>query len=105
MGAGSFLERAEGVLERIETALGEDAPEDVQWDRSGSTLTIELADGVRFVVSISTDEEHIFCSAEGEGLTFTYQKDDEDWCSPEGRELFHFLDEHFGQRTGVHLDL
>jgi frataxin-like iron-binding protein CyaY len=104
MGASSFLERAEGVLQRIETALGEGAPEDVQWDRTGVTLTIELSDGVRFVASVNADEERIFCSAEGEALTFTYQPDDDDWCPADGRELFSFLDEHFGQRTGVHLE-
>jgi len=100
-----FLERAGGVLERIETALGDGAPDDVQWDRSGETLTIELKDGVRFVASINVDEERIFCSAEGEALTFTYQPDDDDWCSADGRELFSFLVEHFGHRTGVELDL
>lgn len=101
----TFLERAGGVLERIETALGDGAPDDVQWDRSGDTLTIELKDGVRFVASINADAERIFCSAEGEALTFTYQPDDDDWCSENGRELFSFLSEHFGQRTGVELDL
>lgn len=101
----NFLERAGGVLQRIETALGDGAPDDVEWDRSGDTLTIELADGIRFVIAVNADAERLFCSAEGEALTFTYQPDDEDWCSEDGRELFSFLIEHFGHRTGVELDL
>lgn len=101
---GDFLERAGGVLEKIETALADGAPDDVQWDRSGDALTIELKDGVRFVVSINTEAERLFCSAEGEALTFTYQPDDDDWCSEGGRELLSFLSEHFGSRTGITLD-
>ncbi len=100
-----FLERAGGVLERIEAALDDGAPDDVQWDRARDTLTIELKDGVRYVASINAEAERIFCSAEGEALTFTYQSDDDDWCSEDGRELYSFLVEHFGKHTGVELDL
>jgi len=101
----AWAELAETVLDRIEEAIDLAAPEDVECDRTGDVLTAEFDDGVRYVVSINREKQRLYVSAEGQGDTFTYQPDDGDWCADDGRELYSWFAQCFGDRAGVTLDL
>jgi iron donor protein CyaY len=96
---------AESVIVRLQEALDEAAVEEVEHDRTGDVLTVELGDDMRYVVSVNRDDRRIYVSAEGGGTTFYFQPDDGDWCSEDGRELYAYFAERFGQRTGVELGL
>lgn len=103
--SGAWAELAEAVLDRIVEALDEAGPEDVEWDRTGDALTIEFEDGVRYVVSMNRERQRLYVSADGDGVTFTYQPDDGDWCAEDGRELYTWFAQCFGARSGVELEL
>lgn len=100
----AWAELAETVVAAIESALADAGLEDLDIDRTGDVLSVEFEDGVKYVVSLNREKSHIYVAAEGEGLTFTYQPDDGDWCSEDGRELLDFFGDNFAEREGVSLD-
>jgi len=101
----AWAELAEAVLDRIAEALDSADPENVEWDRTGDALTIEFEDGVRYVVSMNRERRRLYVSADGAGVTFTYQPDDGDWCAEDGRELTTWFSQCFAARSGVELEL
>lgn len=89
MTESEFLELAEQTLDAIEAAV-EATPIDVEIERSGNVLTLELADGSRIVVNSQTPMRQIWVAARSGG--FHYEWRDAAWRDTrEGTELFAAL--------------
>lgn len=89
MTESEFFELAEQTLDAIEAAV-EAAPIDVEIERSGNVLTLELADGSRIVVNSQTPMQQIWVAARSGG--FHYERREGDWRDTrDGTELFAAL--------------
>ena len=89
-----FLDLAEAVLDRIETAIeeaGEAADVDVECSRSGNVLEIEFVDnGSKIIVNTQAPMKEIWVAARAGG--FHYRLVDGQWRDTrEGTELFEAL--------------
>ncbi len=103
-----FLDLAEAVLDRIETAIeeaGETADVDVECSRSGNVLEIEFVDnGSKIIVNTQAPMKEIWVAARAGG--FHYRLVDGQWRDTrEGTELFEALSRLASAQGGSALTL
>ena len=89
-----FVPRAEATLARIETLL-EQRDDDVDFQRSGNVLEIELDNGHKIIINRHDANQEIWVAAKSGG--FHYAWHDGQWLSQrDGSELFARLAELLG---------
>ncbi len=82
----AFTQRAEAVLTQIE-ALLEQRDDDVDFQRSGNVLEIELENGSKIILNRHDANQEIWLAAKSGGFHYTWQN--EQWLSlRDGSELF-----------------
>lgn len=84
-----FLERAEAALDAIEGAM-EDAGVDIEIERSGNVLTLEMPDGSKVIVNSQAPMQQLWVAARSGG--FHYALREGLWVDTrDGSELFAAL--------------
>lgn len=84
-----FLERAEAALDAIEGAV-EDAGVDIEIERSGNVLTLEMPDGSKVIVNSQAPMQQLWVAARSGG--FHYALREGLWVDTrDGSELFAAL--------------
>ena len=89
-----FVQRAEATLAQIETQL-EQRDDDVDFQRSGNVLEIELENGSKIIINRHDTNQEIWLAAKSGGFHYAWQN--EQWLSQrDGSELFARLAELLG---------
>lgn len=89
-----FVQRAEATLAQIETSL-EQRDDDVDFQRSGNVLEIELENGSKIILNRHDANREIWLAAKSGGFHYAWQNDQ--WLSQrDGSELFARLAELLG---------
>lgn len=84
-----FLEQAEAALDAIEGAM-EDAGVDIEIERSGNVLTLEMPDGSKVIVNSQAPMQQLWVAARSGG--FHYALREGLWVDTrDGSELFAAL--------------
>lgn len=96
-----FTELAESTLQRIQTAV-EAVDDDLDVDRQGNVLTIELDDGFQIVINMQTPTRQLWLASLKGG--HHYERSGDDWldtCSRHSisRDLATLLTEKLGRRV------
>lgn len=99
MNESEFLVAAERTLDAIEAAV--DAVDaDIDTERTGSVLSLRLADGSKVIVNSQTPMRQIWVAAKGGG--FHYEWQDGLWCDTrDGSELFASLSRLISAQGGT----
>ena len=99
MNESEFLTRADAALSAIERAI-EAVDIDVEVDRSGSVLTLELADAGKIVINTQAPMQQIWIAARSGGFHFGWS--DGAWRDTrDGREIFAVLSAIVSLQGGV----
>jgi len=99
MNESEFLTRADAALSAIERAI-EAVDIDVEVDRSGSVLTLELADAGKIVINTQAPMQQIWIAARSGGFHFGWS--DGAWRDTrDGREIFAVLSAIVSSQGGV----
>ncbi|HTT10436.1 MAG TPA: iron donor protein CyaY [Burkholderiaceae bacterium] len=99
MNESDFLARADATLATIERAI-EAVGLDIEVDRSGSVLTLELADAGKIVINTQAPMQQIWVAARSGGFHFGWS--DGAWRDTrDGRELFTVLSAIVSSQGGV----
>lgn len=89
-----FVQRAEATLAQIETQL-EQRDDDVDFQRSGNVLEIELENGSKIIINRHDANQEIWLAAKSGGFHYAWR--DGQWLSQrDGSELFARLAELLG---------
>ena len=96
-----FLEASEALMQQVENAI-DAAGLDVECDRSGNVLTIELDDGFQIVINMQTPTRQLWLASLKGG--HHYERSGDDWldtCSRHSisRDLAALLTEKLGRRV------
>jgi len=99
MSESEFLAAAERTLEEIESAV-EGCDADIEINRAGNVLTLELADGSKVVVNSQAPMRQIWLAAKSGG--FHYEWRDGAWRDTrDGSELYATLSRVVSAQGGV----
>ena len=99
MSESDFLAAAERTLDEIESAV-EACDADIEINRAGNVLTLELADGSKVVVNSQAPMRQIWLAAKSGG--FHYEWRDGAWRDTrDGSELFATLSRVVSAQGGV----
>lgn len=94
-----FIERAEATLAAIERAL-DSTGIDVEIERSGNVLTLELADGSKIVINLQEPMQQIWVAARSGAAHFAF--DAGSWRDTrDGRDLFAALSALVSAQAGT----
>ena len=94
-----FLVQAEKTLAAIERAI-EAVDIDVEIERAGSVLTLEIADGGKLVINTQAPMQQIWLAAKSGGFHFAWTEGA--WRDTrDGRELFVALSTIVSAQSGV----
>jgi CyaY protein len=99
MNESEFLAAAGHTLDAIESAV--DAVDaDIDAERTGSVLTLQLADGSKVIVNSQAPMRQIWVAAKGGG--FHYEWREGHWCDTrDGSELFASLSRLISAQGGT----
>ena len=99
MNETEFLELAEQTLDAIEAAV-EATGADIEVERSGNVLTLELADRSKVIVNSQAPMQQIWVAAKSGG--FHYERRGSEWRNTrDGSELFAALSRAVSQQGGA----
>lgn len=99
MNETEFLTLAEQTLDAIEAAV-EACGADIEVERSGNVLTLELPDRSKVIVNSQTPMRQIWLAARSGG--FHYERRGDEWCDTrDGSELFAALSRALSQQGGA----
>lgn len=106
MTESEFLDLADSTLEAIEAAaeaLAEESDLDIEVNRRGNVLELEL-EGGKVIVNSQAPMQEMWLAARSGG--FHYRRQDEQWLDTRsGRELFAALSEILSQQLGQPVSL
>ncbi len=97
-----YITRAEAVLARIEQAA-DDSDADIEFERNGNVLTLELENGSKIIVNLQPAMEEIWIAAKVGGFHFKFV--DGRWVDTRNqREFFESLSDYATQQAGELVD-
>ena len=100
-----YLQLVGETFRRIEDALANVDPADVDLDSSGDVLTLTLRDGVRCIVNTQRPARQLWLAARANAWHFSYDETRKEWIDDKGRgdELFSTLEKivQAGSATSV----
>lgn len=83
----AFLALAEALLARVES-LAENATQDIDVQRSGNVLNIELEDGHKLVVNLQTPMREVWLAARTGGFHYRYAAGSQQWLDTRSNAEF-----------------
>ncbi len=96
-----FIRIADGCLARVASWLEELDPDDVDYSTADGAVTIEFADGMRFILSRQPATRQMWLAAGAQGLHFNFEEATESWLDDkDGEELFGRLNELVADQLG-----
>lgn len=101
---GTFDDLADGALRALDSALNE--IDGIEADLESGILTVEFADGVRFVVNSHRAARQIWMAAGASAWHFDVDLASKRWTATKsGDELWACLEREIGQKLGQKLVL
>lgn len=96
-----FLRRADACLARVEDALQDFDPDELDYASSDGVLTLEFADKKRYVLNRQTATNQMWFAAGARAWHFAFDATNERWVDDkEGRELFVLLADEVAKKLG-----
>jgi CyaY protein len=107
MDESRYLKLAGEAFEKIEDALEEIDPADVDLTSAGDVLTLTLKDGVRCIVNTQRPTRQIWLAARASAWHFSFDEATQRWMDDKGRgdELFATVKKIVHDATGVTLEM
>ena len=107
MSNADFLEVAEETLKNIANAIEEaDSLFDLEVDATGDSLSIEFADGSKYLINIHASTEEIWVSSPlTGGGHFAYDEDEGTWKDSSDNDLLELITEELEDLGGVSIRL
>lgn len=104
-----FRALAHDLYRRVEAAFDEVDPDVAEVEESQGSLTIELADGARWILSLQPPVRQVWLAVASIGRAFHFDYDPESgtWRDDkgEGLELLSYLKGLLRDKAGIHLNL
>jgi CyaY protein len=101
MKSSDYLKAASECLSRTEVWLEEFDPDELDYTPSDGVITMEFADGTRFVLNRQGAASQIWLAAGARAWHFDFDGDRCQWIDDkEGRELFDRISEVVSQKLG-----
>jgi CyaY protein len=105
MDESEFLRRADSCLTEVAEWLEELDPDEVDYSTADGVVTMEFADGARFILSRQAAARQVWLAAGALGLHFGYDSASETWRDDkDGAELMARLAEIVTEKLGHPLD-
>ena len=103
MDESQYLKLVGVAFKKIEDALDDIDPSDVDLTSAGDVLTLTLKDGVRCIVNTQRPTRQIWLAARANAWHFSYDEATKTWLDDKGRgfELFAALREIIKQSSGI----
>jgi CyaY protein len=105
MDENEFLRRADACLTEVAEWLEELDPDEVDYSTADGVVTMEFADGARFILSRQAATKQVWLAAGALGLHFSYEPASDRWVDDkDGAELMSKLAEVVTAKLGHPLD-
>jgi iron-sulfur cluster assembly protein CyaY len=96
-----FIARADACLAKIAKWLDDFDPDEVDYDLADGALTIEFADGTRFILSRQAATSQLWLAAGAHGFHYGYDAAGDAWIDDkDGHELRGKLAELIAEKLG-----
>jgi CyaY protein len=101
MDPNQYQQQAASCLTKTETWLEEFDPDELDFTPSDGVITMEFADGTRFVLNRQSAASQIWFAAKVRAWHFNYDADQDQWLDDkEGAELFACILDAVGGKLG-----
>ena len=101
METNDYDQRASACLKRIEDWLEDFDPDELDFTPSDGVVTMEFADGTRYVLNRQSAASQIWFAAKARAWHFNYDEAQDAWFDDkEGHELFGRITEAVGSKLG-----
>lgn len=103
MDESRYLSLVGDAFEKIEDALEDVDPSDVDLSSAGDVLTLTLKDGVRCIVNTQRPTRQIWLAARANAWHFSWDEATQKWMDDKGRgvELFAAIREIIQKSSGI----
>ena len=89
MSAQSYIERADRCLSHVEDWLEDFDPDELDFATSDGVLTLEFADGVRFVLNRQAAADQMWFAAGAQAWHYDWSEEHAHWADDrDGHELY-----------------
>ena len=96
-----YLELADACLDRVADWLEAFDPDEVDFSPADGVLTIEFADGVRFVLNRQAAAEQMWLAAGARAWHYDWDAKSERWSNDrDGHDLYERLSEAVSEKIG-----
>ncbi len=96
-----FALKADACLERAARWLENFDPDELDYSTAGGMVTLEFADGARFILNRQSAARQVWLAAGPHGYHFGYDASKDAWLDDkDGRELFGRLVELVSEKVG-----
>lgn len=97
----SFLALADGCLERVTSWLEGFDPDEVDYGSADGVVTIEFADGARYVLNRQTAASQMWFAAGASAWHYDWDDARRRWsCDKDGHELFDRIAQEVSEKLG-----
>ncbi len=97
----SYLHLADGCLERVAAWLEGFDPDEVDFSVADGVVTIEFADGARYVLNRQTAAEQMWFAADARAWHYDWDEASGRWvCDKDGHDLLNRIAEVVGEKLG-----
>lgn len=101
METSDYLKHAGDCLKKIEAWLEEFDPDELDYTPSDGVITMEFADGMKFVLNRQGAASQIWFAAGARAWHFNFEEEKGQWFDDkEGRELYDRIAEMVGGKLG-----
>ncbi|MCL5044135.1 MAG: iron donor protein CyaY [Deltaproteobacteria bacterium] len=101
MAASAFLAQADAAFARIAAWLEKFDPDELDYSVGDGMVSIEFADGSRFVVSRQSAANQLWLAAAAHGWHYSWNESRQAWLDDkDGHELFAGLARVIGEQLG-----
>jgi CyaY protein len=103
MDESAYQKLADAVFKRIDHALEDVDPSDVDLDFAGDVMTLTLKNGVRCIVNTQRPARQMWVAAKANAWHFSYDEKGSRWFDDKNaeRELFQTLGEIVREHSGI----
>lgn len=106
MASNDFLHRADQCLERVATWLEAFDPDEVDFSSADGVLTMEFADGARYVLNRQTAADQMWFAAGARAWHYDWDAEASTWKDDrDGHELLERIRESVSEKLGRAVEL
>jgi CyaY protein len=96
-----FLTASDDCLRRVAKWLEDFDPDEVDYSTADGSVTIEFADGARFILSRQSATKQVWLAAGARGFHYNFDAASREWRDEkDGHNLFTRLAEAIGEQVG-----